>query len=327
MLYIKNMEDISEIIKRDSKKNFFYNFVQWLDNKIVNKFVLLYKYWFNSVTVRNFGDKKIYILPWKEEKNKKIKTKKLKKMYEKINMKNETDKLVVLSNSLNEDAKTIEILYKKGFEILDGRWLLNLLMRKIIEYISKCRNKELKEQNVSILINNPNDISVFNIRELAQELKSLKIVTNNNFYFKRIEQQLYEEKGIPISVVNNKKKSLLNSDIILNIDFSEKELNKYSLNRNCILVNIDSKVKIYSKAFNGININWYKIKINDEYIDLFKEYNLDSKFDENILYESLIWAKDKPQNLTKRLNKDRIKIEYLVGTKGKIQELEYLNNT
>lgn len=327
MLYIKNMENISEIIKRDSKKNCFYSFIQWLDNKFINKFVLLYKYWFNRITIRNFGNKKIYILPWKEEKNKKIKAKKLNRLYEKINIRNEEDKIVVVSNSLNEDAKTIEILYKNGFEILDGRWLLNLLIIKIIEYISKCRNKELNEQNIAILINNPNDILVFNIREIAKEVKNLKIVTNNNFYFKRIEQQLFEEKGIPISVVNNKKKSLLNSDIILNIDFSEKEFNKYALNKKSVVVNINSRIKIYSKAFNGINVNWYKIKINDEYIDLFKEYNLNKQFDTNILYESLIIAKDKPQILNKRLDKDKITIECLIGNKGKIQELEYLNNT
>lgn len=327
MLYIKNMEDISEIIKRDSKKNCFYNFIQWLDNKLINKCVVLYKYYFNKITIRNFGDKKIYILPWKEEKNNKIKVKKLNKLYENINKENKKDKLVVLSNCLNEDSKTIEILYKKGIEILDGRWLLNLLTNKVVQYISKCKNKNLKEQNLAILINNPDDVSMYNITKLAEEVKNLKIVTNNQIYFKRLEQKLYAEKGVPILVVNNKKKSLLNSDIILNVDFSEKELNNYSLNKNAILVNVNSNIKIYAKAFKGINVNWYKIKLNEEYSDLFNEYNLSNRFDENILYESLIYSKDKLHNIINRLNQDKTEIQYLVGIKGRIQEVEYLNNT
>ena len=327
MLYIKNMENISEIIKRDSKKNCLYNFIQWLDNKLINKCVLLYKYYFNKITIRNFGNKKIYILPWKEEKNKKIKAKKLNKIYENINKDNGKDKLVVLSNCLNEDSKTIEILYKKGVEILDGRWLLNLLINKVLKYVSQCKNKDLKEQNIAILINNPNDVSMYNIQEIAEKVKTLKIVTDNQIYFKRLEQKLYAEKGVPILVVNNKKKSLLNSDTIINIDFSEKEINNYSLNKNATLVNVNSKIKIYSKAFKGININWYKIKLNEEYRDLFNEYNLSNKFDENILYESLIYSKDKLHNIINRLNQDKIEIQYLIGTKGKIQEVEYLNNT
>lgn len=321
------MENISEIIKRDSKKNCLYNFIQWLDNKLINKCVLLYKYYFNKITIRNFGNKKIYILPWKEEKNKKIKAKKLNKIYENINKDNGKDKLVVLSNCLNEDSKTIEILYKKGVEILDGRWLLNLLINKVLKYVSQCKNKDLKEQNIAILINNPNDVSMYNIQEIAEKVKTLKIVTDNQIYFKRLEQKLYAEKGVPILVVNNKKKSLLNSDTIINIDFSEKEINNYSLNKNATLVNVNSKIKIYSKAFKGININWYKIKLNEEYRDLFNEYNLSNKFDENILYESLIYSKDKLHNIINRLNQDKIEIQYLIGTKGKIQEVEYLNNT
>lgn len=323
MIYIKNMEDISEIIKKDSSKNLFYDFIHWMDNKILNKIILLYKYLFNVITIRNFGNKKIYIIPWKEDKNQKIKNKKLLKLYKKINIKNLEDKFVVLSNELNKDERTLEVLYKNRLQVLDGRWLFNVLIQDITEYTANVKGRRLKEQAVSILVNNPNDITKSNIKNLAKEIKNLKIVTNNNKYFRKIEEQLYEEMGIPISIVNNKKKSLLNSDIIINIDFSEKEINKYNLNRNSIIININSNININSKAFSGINVNWYKIKVSDEYTDLFKEYNLENSFDINILYESLIYSREKLDGIRRMLKKDKVKMEYLIGTKGEIQEAEY----
>lgn len=326
MLYIKNMEDISEIIKKDSKKNLFYNFIHWQNNKFLNKIILLYKYLFNIVTIRNFGDKQIYIIPWKEEKNKKIKYKKFAKILKKINLKNSNNVFLALSNAINEEERILEIVYKNRLKVLDGRWLFSILMQDTAKYISDCQNKNLNEQAVAILINNPNEIAMSNIINIAGEVKNIKIVTTNNKYFRRIENKLYEEMGIPIIIANNKKKSLLNSDIIINVDFSEKEINQYNLNKKSIIININDNIHIKSKAFSGINASWYKIKISNEYEDLFKEYNLYNQFDVNILYESLIYSRDKFEKLKNTIEKDKVKIDYLVGIKGKINEIEYLKS-
>ena len=60
---------------------------------------------------------------------------------------------------------------------------------------------------------------------------------------------------------------------------------------------------------------------------LFKEYNLEDKFDINILYESLIFSREKLDGLKRTLKKDEVKLEYLIGTKGEIPKVEYSNNT
>ncbi len=305
MIYIKNLEDRNEIAK--------------------NGFVYLYKMLFNKITVKEFGDKLIYILPWNEESNKKISIKRLNKVFKKINTKEEKDKnkYIVLSKKLSRDERIEKIINEKYFKLFNGRWLFNNLQYKIIKYIIKCKGKELREQNVSLLINHPDQSTLNIIKTIAKEVKELRIVTSNGIYFKRIEQKLYGEMGIPISIVNNKRKSLLKSDIIINVDFSEKQINQYSINSKAIIVNIYNKIERINKSFAGININDYKLNLNNEYKDLFNEYNLSNQFDENILYESMIYTKDKNTEVFKRIENDNIEIEYLIGNNGKISEKEY----
>ncbi len=319
------MESINEIIKKDSKKNIFYDFIHWQNNRVLNKIILIYKYLFNIVTIRNFGNKQIYILPWKKEKNKKIGNRKISKLYKKISSKVTNDNLVVLSDAINEDERILEIVYKNRLKVLDGRWLFAILLQDTTKYIVECQKKELKNQIITILINRPNDIILASIKSLAKEIKLLKIVTTNSKYFKRVENQLYNEMGIPILIVNNRKKSLLNSDIIINIDFSEKEINQYNINRKSIIINVNDNININLKGFSGININGYKIKVDNQIIDLLKEYNLYNQFDINTLYESLIYSREKFDKLKKSIYEDNVKIEYLIGTKGKINEMEYLS--
>lgn len=278
---------------------------------------MLFKSLLNKITIRKIGNKQIYILPWEKDKNEK-KEKKIIKALKKI--KAFEDKQVVLSDELSEFESIKSFLKNKKVKILNGRMLFKLLTNKIVNYITKVKNTELREQNIAILVNNPDEITMNNIITLAPEVKELRIITNNGIYFKRIEQKLYGEMGVPITIVNNKRKSLLKSDIILNVDFTEKEIKQYNLNKKATLININNEIVEVPKAFDGVNIKWYRVKMSDEYLDLFTEYNLYKQFDENILYESMIYNEP---NKEKIIEKDKIEIEYLIGNNGKISEKEY----
>ena len=61
-----------------------------------------------------------------------------------------------------------------------------------------------------------------------------------------------------ITVTNNKKKSLMRSKIILNVDFKTNEINKYNIPDDSIIVNFKGDVDINKKRFNGLNINDYE---------------------------------------------------------------------
>ena len=60
------------------------------------------------------------------------------------------------------------------------------------------------------------DIDKHNIVFIAEHVKRLNIVTNNLNKFKKIEDYLYNELGITINISNNKKQSLLKSNLIFN---------------------------------------------------------------------------------------------------------------
>ena len=150
--------------------------------------------------------------------------------------------------------------------------------------------------------------------DIARKVKTLNIVTTNINKFRSIEKTLYNEYGILLNISNSKKTSLVKSRIILNFDFPEEIINRYVINRNAIVVNFLNKVQIYSKKFNGININYYNISMPKEYI-------LEG-FSNQIVYESKIcnFSLDKT---IKMFYKDDINIKYLIGNKGKINEHEY----
>ena len=165
---------------------------------------------------------KIFLMDKIKNKNLEIIGQKLKNVIVANEYKN-----VVLSNEIKNNSIIVDKL--QGLNILDGRWLFNYLIFDIIKYISLKRKKEISENEISILVNKTTDTNVQNILNIAQSVKVLNIVTENIAIFNQIEEKLYKENGIMIRVTNNKKKSLLRSDIIINIDFTNEEFAKYYL--------------------------------------------------------------------------------------------------
>lgn len=136
-------------------------------------------------------------------------------------------KNVVVSNELKKNTVIINKL--QGLDILNGRWLFNYLIYDVINYILAKKNKEIEKSEISVLVNKTTDTFIQNILNIAKNAKILNIVTENIAVFKQIEEKLYDDFGIMIRVTNNKKRSLLKSDVIINLDFTEEELAKYYL--------------------------------------------------------------------------------------------------
>lgn len=164
------------------------------------------------------------------------------------------------------------------------------------------------------MINDFTNINIDTIILIANNIRRLNIITNHIDKCKRIENYLYEEFGIMINVSNNRKTSLAKSEIIVNIDFPKEILNKYRIYDKAVIFNVLDKITIESKRFNGINVNYYKISMPDK-------YEMD-EFENEVMYESIIYKYKELDNIRERIEKDNIRIKKLIGENGPIRESE-----
>ena len=125
---------------------------------------------------------------------------------------------------------------------------------------------------------------------------------------------MYNDFGIVLNISNNKKSSLLKSEIIINLDFPQELINQYNIYDKAIIINILEKISIYKKKFNGVNVNYFRIIMPEKYAI--------SEFDNEIIYESIIYEYKNLSDIKKRIVEDKIKIKKLIGNNGFVQENE-----
>ncbi len=262
----------------------------------------------------NFLEKTFNIIKMKEniiflpitEKTKNKQIEKLAQKTKKIISKYSNSKKIVLSKELQEQNLYINYLNSYGLDIQNGKWLYEILATDIIKYIINKKNIKKEEIIISVLINDLTDIELENIRILSENYKNLNIVTNHIEKFKRLEEELMQ-KGIVITIGNNKKKSLMKSKIILNIDFPKELINKYNINDDAIIINMAGKIKINKKRFNGLIINNYEIDFRNDVNE--KKYLLEKRFYLRDLYEADIYKKQNFNEIRKNLKRDGLVIK------------------
>ena len=108
---------------------------------IINKIILYIKNILNIIKVR---DNRIYYLPML--KNKKLSKHKIRKLTNRINILLEKNGVncVALSEYLDSNQLFKNYLYSNNINILNGRFLFNCLIYKIIEYIFNIKNEEME---------------------------------------------------------------------------------------------------------------------------------------------------------------------------------------
>lgn len=231
---------------------------------------------------------------------------KLAQKTKKIISKYSNSKKIVISKNLQEEITYINYLNSYGLDISDGRWLYEILATDIIKYIIEKKKIKKEETTISILINDLTEIELENTKILAENYKNLNIVTNHIEKFKKLEDK-FMENGIMITIVNNKKKSLMKSKIILNIDFPNELINKYMIKEDAIIINVPGKVKINRKRFNGLIVNNYEIDFRD---DIKSEENLMGyEFYLRDVYESRLYKKQTFSDIRNALKKDGVNIK------------------
>lgn len=242
------------------------------------------------------------------------KYKNIKKLIKKL-IKNEWQN-VVLSKELLENIDLVNNLNANNINIFDGRWLEKYLTIEILDYIVMKKSIKKEETEIAITVNQITDFCLEIIKILSKQYKRLTVVTNHIEKLRKIEEEIYEKEGILIVISNNQKKSLIKPSIILNIDFNKQLLNKYKINENAIILNLEGDMRIEEKRFNGINVNDYEIVVGREEIIWRQNMN---NFRTKDLLESVLYMRDTFSNICSKIRKNKVIIKELYGINGKIE--------
>lgn len=248
-------------------------------------------------------------LPINETTNEK-QIEKIAKKTQKISKQISSSKKIILSKKMKKEEKYINYLNTYGFEIANGRWLFEVLLTDIVDYTVK--NQKMEKVNISILINDLTDIELENIKILAKKYNTINIVTNHIEKFRNLEKKL-DEQGIIITITNNKKKSLMKSQIIVNVDFPKELINKYRINENAVVINVKKSLKIVQKRFNGLTVNDYEIDFKNDVCD---EKFFGGGYDLKDLYEAGMYKKSSFADLRKKIKNDKVCIKKLLLNNG-----------
>ena len=286
-------------LKKDDKIDDLKKVPKFLHKMLINITKRTNNFYTNTID----EDKKIYLII--DENNKNIYKNIIKKL------KNEKTKTQKVQIVLEDDLKEY-IDYFSEFKILNGKDFMNNNVKAILEKILE--NTPMALQDVFILTNKYNEQSIRMIKNIGQEFKSVNVISKEIEKYKTLEDIL-ESEIIVFSIANNKKKSLKKAKIIINMDFSNEQLQEYNICRSAIIVNL-SKEKIKNlKSFEGIIVQNVEIELEDSEKKFFKENNIIEKFKKVELYESIS---------TKKIQ-DVKRIKKIYGNNGEIDKKELIN--
>ena len=230
------------------------------------------KYVFGNIKMIESDDKIEYICYTVHNKEEKT----LRKI-ENIVRKNANSN-IILSRRIKEIAsnkENIEIYQNVNKIIKNSKESKNIyidFVRTIIKSVIERKKQIPEEQSLSILIDTKDYNNTQLISKLITQYKMINIVTSNRKQFADLEEET-EKNFEPISVLNNKRKSLKNAKYILNVDFSGEKIAEYCINRTAIIFNIANTKIEKLMYFDGNIINNVKLIDNGEF-ELQDEYNI-----------------------------------------------------
>lgn len=220
---------------------------------------------------------------------------------------------VVIDKKIIECNNLLNLLRANDIKIFDGKWLERYLILDILEYIVNKKQIIKAETEIAITANEITDLLIEIIKNLSKQYKKLTIVTNHIEKLRKIEKEIKEKEGIVIILSNNRNKSLLKSQIILNMDFNQELINQYKIFENAIIINVEESIKIDAIRFNGIIINDYEVEIGRKEF-IWREGI--EKYKQKDLIEADLYVRDTYKNIKRKIQKNNISIKELYGING-----------
>lgn len=285
-LYIKELE-IKEIewIKK------FPKLIRSIIEKVIKKSNII-------LTKKIDKNKIIWCIPNIEEKNVE------KKIHRKIEKSRIQQLKIILSKKIKKKNWNLQ-----NRKIVEGKIIFLEYLDKVLE---KILQEELALQDIYFLTNEYNEQNRKVINKIAHKIKSMNIITKEIRSYSRLERTM-QEQGIAFCVANNKRKSLKRAKIIVNMNFTNEEINQYTIFRNAMFINLTQE-KINLKGFEGIIIQDMKLQLEKEEQEWIEKNNLREDFKQIEIYESII-----------KEEKSSIHILELYGNNVEIGEKELRN--
>ncbi len=244
-------------------------------------------------------------VPLMEIENSKVQEKLAKKtikIFENLN-----SKKVVISKNVKMYKTYVNLLNTGQFDVVNGKWLFSMLIPEVIKYVENKKNLKEEETSVYFLVNDFTETVIENIKAMAKGHKHVSVITKYVEKMKKIENQILQETGVVITVMNNKKKSLAKAQIVINADFTNELLNQYNICENAIIIDLTQSLRNLKKRFNGFVVNNYEIKLKNR-----SEYRIDENmFFQRELYESEFYKKQPYEYVRKKIIKDGVQIKKL----------------
>lgn len=325
--YIKQKKSPDELYESDflnrlkSKKNILKQITYWICF-LFFEIISCIKYVGNIITVKQLYNAYIFILPFNMSNEKKIKKcmKKVQKLIKKYHITS-----IVFSKEIEKQLPSLNENVPKKVHLLDGNGLMPYLIKEILEYIVQKQGEKIELLDLYFCMNEPKQIYIDNIKYLAHFFRNIHIVTPRINNFQKIVETIEEKEGTVITISNNKKKSMKRAKLIINFDFKEVEMKKYSIYRRAVIITMKSENNYENVGFEGIQIQKIEIDTSPEIKEFFSKYHLLESVPLNILYESLLNKQQKFYQIRKQLSKDQVRVIRLYGKNGIISEKEYEN--
>ncbi len=289
MLYLDLAINKNDLLTEKERKfpKFIRNFIN--NFKLITGQVLKYKIDGNLVVVIPKVNRKVL--------------KKLDKIF-----KTDVTKNICISDNLMSKEEILKLLSEKNINILNGRWLFKYLITDIVDYVCSNMGEISEKQEISILTNDNNLLIFESIKKLSNKVKNINIVTANPKMFNVLVKSICEENGLIVNVTSNYKKACINSNIILNLNFSQEDFNKIVFPKKAVIVNFENTIKMNQKSFNGVNANFYHIDLPKKYKEKFSKLK---GFNAVNLYESIVYKRTSAQNIWREIRNDDVKIQCL----------------
>ena len=274
IVYFKICDNEAEYEKMQQHRITKNKFINSIIKKVYHyKFIIMAKY--NMIEKIIDSKKEIFIIYNEPGKKAERVLKNINNIITKITYANKNVR-AILSRKIKcliEESKNknnIKKLYSVFQESINNKEVYIDFLNEIVKSVIKLHKETPEEQSIYILMNSNNIKYTELLNRIIPNYKMINIITQNTYNFKTLEKQA-EENFEPVSVLNNKRKSIAKAKYIINVDFEDKYLINYCINRTAVIFNInDSKINL--KNFDGIIINNINFDQNNQEFDLKDEY-------------------------------------------------------